>query len=211
MSARRSFEAAPRMRSVTGSGSVMLARMRPNWFIALPVSPMGWFETLPAPPEATRLFAPADLHLTIAFLGDVDETKARASWAALAWPLPAMIATLGGVGPLGPKHRYSALSAALDEGREAVERAIATARVACCAAAVVTVDPRPALAHVTIARPQRRASDAERAAALAWAAEITLPKVPLRLDAAALYTWAEDRKDALFRIVERASLPISTR
>ncbi len=181
----------------------MLPRMRPNWFIALPVSPEGWFATLPAPPAATRLFAPTDLHLTIAFLGDVDEAKARAAWAALVWPLPALTVTLGDVVPLGAKHRYSALAAELAQGRAEVEHAIATARVACCSAAVVAVDPRPALAHVTIARPQRRASDEERAATLAWAATLTLAAVPLWLDSAALYSWADDRKESLFRIVER--------
>lgn len=189
----------------------MLVRVRANWFIALPVSAEGWFATLPAPPPATRLFASADLHLTVAFLGGVSEARARAAWAALVWPTPPVTVTLGAIVPLGPKPRYSALSAELDEGRAIVERAIMEARTACCEAAGVAIDPRPAIAHVTVARPQRRASDTERAAALGWAAEITLPGAPLRLDTAALYTWADDRKDALFRIVERAELPIVTR
>lgn len=176
--------------------------MQPNWFVGLP-APVA-LELPPAPP-ATRLFAPSDRHFTIAFLGSVTEAQARSAWAALDWPLPAVEVTLGAVVPMGPPRRYSALSFTLDRGRAEVEAAIAKARVACCEAAGVAVDPRPALAHLTIARPQRRATDAERATALAWAKEIRPPAAAFTLGSVALYTWAEDRKSTLFRIVERVS------
>jgi 2'-5' RNA ligase len=55
----------------------------PNWFIALPVSPLGWFERLvPPPPAGFRAFHPDDLHLTIAFLGAVDDATASRGWHA---------------------------------------------------------------------------------------------------------------------------------
>lgn len=180
--------------------------VRPNWFIALPVV-ADWL-VLPPPPPATRVFAPEDRHFTIAFLGAVTEAQARAAWEALVWPDPPATVTLGAVVPMGPKRRYSALSALLEEGRDPIERAIAAARGACCTAAGVAVDPRPAVAHLTVARPQRKATDDERAMALAWASSIALPRTPLRLASAALYTWSADREQALFRIVERAALPI---
>ena len=63
--------------------------------------------------------------------------------------------------------------------------------------------PRP---HVTLARPQRRASDAQRARGLAWAAELALPVPTVRLDRVALYTWSDNRKERLFRMVEVRSL-----
>ena len=60
---------------------------------------------------------------------------------------------------------------------------------------------RPPKAHVTLARPQRSATLSQREAALVWAKALRLRDVRVRLGAPALYTWAEDRSRALFRIV----------
>lgn len=153
-----------------------------------------------------RVFAEADLHVTIAFLGPVDEAVAHAAWEALVWPLGPTPVTLGEVVPLGPPDRYSALSALLVQGRWEIEAAIATARKPVCAVANVDEDPRPPKAHVTLARPKRRASEEERQGALRWASEIRLAAASLMLDRVALYTWADDRKETLFTIVRTRQL-----
>lgn len=177
--------------------------MKANWFIALPVPADGWFSALPPPPAAMRGFGPSDLHLTLAFLGAVSEEAARAAWGAFVWPLPAAVdVSLGAVVPMGSPARFSALSALLDDGRERLEAAMTEARGAAYHAAGVQPDVRPAKAHVTLARPQRKATLAQREAGLLWAASLALPRMPLRLAAPALYTWSEDRSRALFRIVE---------
>lgn len=179
-----------------------------NWFVALPVAAAGWFDRLvPHPPEGLQRFHPEDLHLTIAFLGRVGEEAARAGFAAVHWPLPAMRATLGRVVPMGNERRYSALSALLAQGREAVEAAMSQTRGAAFTAAGAPPELRPARAHLTLARPQRRATGAQRGAGLRWAAGLALEEVGVQLDRVALYTWAEERATRKFRLVDVRVLP----
>jgi 2'-5' RNA ligase len=83
---------------------------------------------------------------------------------------------------------------------EEVERAMASSRGAAYAAAGVTPDARPPKAHITVARPQRRATPAQRREALRWA-EALAPEARLRLASPALYSWSLDRSQTLFRIV----------
>ncbi|MEZ5962528.1 MAG: hypothetical protein R3F56_01660 [Planctomycetota bacterium] len=174
---------------------------RPNWFVGLPVPPQRWFaEKVPAPPPGIRRFHADDLHLTVAFLGPVAEDPARAAFAAIRWPLPALTVTLGPVVPMG--RRYSALSALIEQGRAAVEAAIGCVRDAACLAAGAPCETRPPKAHVTVARPQRHATVAERAAGLRWAQQVELARVEFTLARVALYSWAEDRRERQFRIVD---------
>lgn len=179
--------------------------MRPNWFVALPVDPAGWYPARVAdPPPGFRRFHPDDLHLTVAFLGGVDEATARAAWAA-APAAPDFETTLGPVVPLGnPRQGYTALAATLESGRTAVEgwmgRAIAPMR----AAAGLAPERRPPLAHCTLARPGRRADAGDRRLGLDWAAALDLGGVRLRLDRLALYTWSADRTRRQFRIVAQS-------
>jgi RNA 2',3'-cyclic 3'-phosphodiesterase len=182
-----------------------------NWFLAFPIDGAPWFETLPPPPPGIRSFHPLDLHATIAFLGAVGEARALAAWAAFPWErcaeLPRTV-TLGEGTPLGPPgvQAYSALSALLvaGPGRAAVEGFIGEARTLACthAGSPPGHDRHPPLAHVTLARPKRRASLGERAAGLTWLEALALPSraLSVRLDRVALYTWADDRKERLFTI-----------
>ncbi len=180
--------------------------MRPNWFVALPVPPLDWFDRLvPPPPEGCRRFHRDDLHLTIAFLGAVGEDAARAGLAALRWPLGLQQVSLGAVVPMGSKHRFSALSALLVEGREAIESAMQAARGPVWQAAGAEPDDRPAKAHFTLARPRRSATRAEREAALRWAQALDLQGTRICLDRVALYTWTADRRERQFRVVETPS------
>jgi len=176
----------------------------PNWFVAVPVPAEGWFDRMiTTPPEGIRRFHPEDIHMTVAFLGGVSEQEAYAGWQALSWTLGPVTASLGAVVPMGAPHRYSALSIELIDGRQEMERAITACRDAICDAAGARRENRPAKAHITVARPNRRAGDSEREAGLRWAKRLDLHRQTVLLDSVALYTWADDRKLRQFKMVER--------
>lgn len=178
--------------------------MRANWFIALPVAAGPWLEAL-QPPPGVRMFGPRDLHVTVAFLGPVREDQARAAFAQ-SFSLAPLQVQLGPVECLGSKRRPSAFSALLLGGRAEVEAAMGAARERMWEAAEARRDTRPPLAHVTFARPMRRASDAEHKQAVRWATALELGAPSAQLDRIALYTWSEDRSVTLFRIVQELPL-----
>lgn len=183
--------------------------MEPNWFVALPAEPDGWFDELvaPHPPPHARLFHREDLHVTVAFLGRAGESGAQRAWGLRGlWRAGPAEATLGEAAGMGPPSRFSALSALFDRGREAIEAGMAACRDPMLAAADAPPEARPIKAHLTFARPRRDATMAQRSAALAWAMHLPLRGVTLRFRELALYTWAEDRRERQFRIVARAPL-----
>jgi len=181
-----------------------------NWFIALPVPAEPWFDPWLehcGPPPALRMFAKSDLHLTVAFLGGVSEERALAAFElAAAFPLAPLDVSLGEVEALGAEQRPSAFSALLKQGRVEVERAMTSSRHALWARAGAQSDSRPALAHVTLARPSRKISAADLQRAIAWARSLQLGEPVCRLERIALYTWSEDRRETLFRIVRDVPL-----
>jgi RNA 2',3'-cyclic 3'-phosphodiesterase len=185
--------------------------MRPNWFLAFPIDG-AFLLDLPPPPAALRRFHPEDVHLTLAFLGGCGEDGARRALDALdqclnVAPPRALDVTLGEVVPMGgSSHDYSALSALLSEGRDAATATLTTYRDTLTEAASGRRDTRPAKPHITLARPKGRATVADRAAGLAWAATLELRAIPARLDRIALYTWNERRLERLFQIVEERPL-----
>jgi 2'-5' RNA ligase len=171
-----------------------------NWFIALPVAAGAWFERLQAPP-GVRLFGRNDLHITVAFLGAVSEQLALSAFElGSALPLAALDIQLARVEALGSARRPSALSALVGTGRQCVEEACTAVRDGMWERAQAKRDTRPALAHVTLARAQRRATRAEWATALRWAHDLELGAPSCRLDRIALYTWSDDRAQSLFRV-----------
>lgn len=177
---------------------------RENWFFALPVE--GAFVLdLPAPPENFRRFHPDDVHVTLCFLGPCGEAAALAALDALdahATELerPSIAVRLGAVVPMGPRRAYSALSALLTEGRESTETLMESLRDVLSDAAGAPREQRAPKAHVTIARPSRRATAGERRAGLAWAAACDLSSVTCALDRVCLYRWSEDRSERMFRV-----------
>jgi len=183
--------------------------MRPNWFFAFPLQ--GSFVLdLPELPHGFRRYHPDDVHLTLAFLGGCGEASAMKALEALdarlheLRPRPLDV-SLAEVVPMGPKHKYSALSALLAKGRAQTETCIGALRDAPTLAAKGREDKRAPKAHVTLARPFR-AKEAERKAGLAWAESLDLGPVHARLDRIALYTWSETRRERLFQIVAERSL-----
>jgi 2'-5' RNA ligase len=184
--------------------------MRPNWFIALPVPAEPWFRERVAaqPPPSVRLFHPDDLHLTIAFLGSVEESAARRAWElASLWRQGAVSVSFGEVVGMGPPAEFSALSALLESGRAEVEEGMRACRDPMIAAASARPELHPIKAHVTLGRPRRDARQSGRNAALAWALRLPLRDLTVELSEIALYTWPEDRRERQFRTVERLRLP----
>jgi 2'-5' RNA ligase len=179
---------------------------RPNWFFGFPLDG-AFVGELTDVPTSLRRYHPDDIHLTLSFLGGCGQEGAERALAALdarleSAPVPAIDATLGEVVPMGGSRRdYSALSALLDRGRTEATACIADVRDALTLAATGRREKRPPKPHVTIARPRRGATDEARAAALAWAAALDLSSVRARLDRIALFTWSDDRRERLFRIV----------
>ena len=188
---------------------------RPNWFFAFPVEG-AFVRELPAVPKVFRLFHPDDVHLTLAFLGGTGEEPARRALdvldASLAErPLPALDVTLGAVVPMGSPRRYTALSALLDEGRAALVACLTDLGGLLCETALGRRPSRPAKPHVTVARPRPRASESDRAEGLAWARGLDLTHVRRKLDRIALYTWSDQRRERLFKIVAERKLPATLR
>ncbi len=159
----------------------------------------------PAPPARVRVFAPSDLHLTLGFLGAVQEADARNAWGRIGdfASFRGVTGSFSRVEPLGHPRKPSALAAIVETGRGALSEMIAEARDPLLKAAGAPEDGRPPLPHMTLARIQRRANAAERREALRWAQAIDLRGVAFVAAAVALYTWAEDRQERLFQIVER--------
>lgn len=150
--------------------------------------------------------------MTLAFLGGCGEDGAQRALATLderlrSAPLQAIDISLGEVVPMGGSRRaYSALSALLETGRAEATACLAALRDPLTEAATGRRDKRPPKPHVSIARPRGRASDVDREAGLAWAAQLDLRAVHAKLERIALYTWSEVRRDRLFRIVAERRL-----
>jgi 2'-5' RNA ligase len=184
---------------------------RPNWFFAFPLD--GSFVTdLPEPPKALRRFHPADVHMTLAFLGGCGEAAALGALATFdqrlaAGPLPVLDVSLGPVVPLGrSKSGYTTLSALLARGRAEATAWLTAERDALHDAAKVPRTKRPAKPHVSLARVRGRANAESREAGLAWAAALELGAIRARLDRVALYTWNDVRREQLFKIVAERRL-----
>ena len=143
--------------------------------------------------------------MTLGFLGSVQESDARRAWDRIG-DFPSFRTVTGafsGVEPLGHPSKPSALCAMVDDGREPLAGMITEARQTLLSAAGAPEDTRPPLPHMTLARIQRRAKAAERRQALRWADTIDLRAVTFTAPSVALYTWADDRQERLFQIVER--------
>lgn len=178
-----------------------------NWFIALAVPTEAWWQRVPQPPDGVRLFAPEDVHLTIAFLGPCGQVRAEVAFElASEWPAGAIDATLGEIRPMGNPRHPSALSAIVTGGAEEISSAILVVRDGMRQRAGAPIEDRPPLPHVTIARPSRRASRETQRAASAWARSVDLARPRVTLSRLALYTHAEDRALRLFR--EHASVRV---
>jgi len=184
---------------------------RPNFFFAFPIDGKFVLE-LPALPSNFRRFHPEDVHLTLAFLGACGDNAAQRALVALEQrleqepqaPIDVSLAEVVAMG--GSRRTYSALSALLARGRSEASACISALRDLLTQTAVGRTETRPPKPHVSIARPRRRASEADRSAGLSWAAALQLQSQTARLDRIALYTWSEARQERLFQIIAECRL-----
>lgn len=176
--------------------------MRPNWFIAWPAT----LElTLPPAPSGVRVFHPADRHVTLAFLGGVDEAQAQAAWAVCADVAPSLQGRLTEVRPLGARDAPSLT--AIVEGLGDLE-VLTVARDLARLEAGLQPEERALLAHVTLARMKRGAREPAVRAGVAWAKALPVAGVPAQLGPLSLYTWSEARAERLFRVVRAAEVGV---
>lgn len=184
--------------------------MKPNWFVGYPVLDGPWRkEALEGVPDGMHIFSPADLHLTLAFLGGVSEGDARRAWTlAQNTPPQSVTATLHTIAPFGKKSRPSAFSMTLarDEAREELCRALQGLGAKMRKEVGLEPEKRSPRPHITVARPGFKASDALRSQGLVWCENTPISGARTRLDRIALYTWSRDRRKSLFRIVEEMRL-----
>lgn len=178
----------------------------PNWFIGFSLQGNSWLEShVRAAPAQVRRYHPGDIHLTVAFLGQVSQAQAAAAWKALAWTAGTVNAKLGLVELMGQLPQASALSARVDEptGRLAAE--ITQVRPVVYRAAGIDGDQREVRPHVTVARIARAATSEEQHAAVEWAHQLQLGEVEVSFGTLALFTASGVRGPQQYRIVERRS------
>ena len=188
--------------------------MEGNWFVGLPVATAApLLARLGSPPPRVRLFHPADLHITVAFLGPVGVEAARAGWAALEAHLDAVsvhagtVVALDAVRALGSSRRPSAITATFGQGRPALEALLRTLRDPIADAAGARRETRPPTPHVTFARVHRRARKDEHQEAIRWARSLDIGGLACRLESLALYGWAKDRSVRQFACLAERPLP----
>lgn len=170
--------------------------MQPNWFIAFTLEITGL--SLPLAPDGLRVFSPQDRHLTVAFLGRLPEDAVFNSWARakqLPWEMVnggfSEIRLLGG----------SAWSAIVRSSVPDVSDML-NQRESLCAAAGVPADDRKILPHVTLARMPRNPVSSVREHIVQWSEAIRLDSARFVTTGLGLFSWAEDRKQHLFKVVE---------
>lgn len=178
-------------------------RIRPNWFLALPLPEgCGWHEAAAGAPPGLRRFAPADLHLTVAFLGPCGEGTALQAWRALeGLGSPPMRIAAGGWRALGPPHQPSAYGLTLAEGHAALVELLTHWGGQALQAAALPPPSRSPLPHVTLLRPCRREALQWRGPMQDWMASAPLPSQLLTLAELGLWTWSRDRSQRLFELV----------
>ena len=181
----------------------------PSSFVAFVIDEAPFFDAVTSTlPPRVRALHREDLHLTLAFLSGVSPERARRAFEVVsAQPLSSIAIRLGAVVPMGPPERWTALSALIDEGREAATAAMSAVCDLATDAAGVARETRPPVPHVTLARLHAKATTEERAAAVAWASSLSLD-APLTLSAIALYTGRSVRPPGqpAYQIVLRRSL-----
>jgi 2'-5' RNA ligase len=181
-----------------------------SWFVAFPVVAGDWFARLSPVPAGTRFVAAADLHLTLAFLGAVGESRARTAFNGLsATAIRCVEIRLGAVVPMGSPGRANALCAKVepaDTESRTIAEALTASRDSIFEAAALPRETRTMRPHVTLARIRRKADVEQRRRAIAWAEKNDLTSIRIRLDRIGLYAAARDRSTHAYDVVESRDL-----
>ncbi len=181
---------------------------RGNWFVGIPIDAADWLPELrQGAPAGLRFFDPADVHMTIAFLGRLAMDRVERVVAALdaipAAEFPLFNARPGRLLLLPSPRRFSAVSFSLDAGAQRAAQLMGRHRKTFYAAADVPGDTRAPLPHITIARPRRGLGAGELGDIKVWAQSIEPPQGGIQIGAPALYCWARERGERQFEVVHR--------
>jgi 2'-5' RNA ligase len=180
----------------------------PNWFVAFPVyfssGLLFWLrEHRSAPPQRLCFFKPVDLHLTLAFLGKLEPAEVRPvlKWLedhcdvfpdVLSARCRELLLLPGGL-------RCSAIALSVEDDTGMLIPGIGESRKELLRLAGKPEDSRPVLPHVTVARPRRKLSDAEKVKMLLTSG---LPEnLEIHLHRPVLFTRSLDRTESLFRMI----------
>lgn len=171
--------------------------LRGNWFAGWPLrlEPEDWLPGLAreAPP-GWRWFHPADLHVTLAFFGPARPERVEAVLHAMRAVPPAGAPVDFTRWRLLPdERRFSALALMPDDDGDPLRPLMENWRGVLLQAADALGDARPALPHLTVARPPRKLPHEERARLRQWALGLAAPAVSGRPGPLSLFTWAADR------------------
>src|SRR5882757_3590476 len=149
--------------------------MTPNWFVAWPVSGADeWIAALEtSAPGGLNFLAPADLHVTLAFLGRYEPGQLTKMASLLkGFSMLEIEAAPSQFTAFPQARRFSALAFVLGPGRVAVEGEITKWHDRICREAGASIEIRPSLPHVTVARPDRRIGESDRNEALEWMVQL---------------------------------------
>jgi len=180
-----------------------------NSFVAAPIENVGyWFDNyLENRPNAVRVFHPEDLHMTIAFLGKISADQQAAVIQAMEKLAHAEFEiSFHRLVALPNAKRMSALSFSVNAGFQEAVNLIETWRAPIFKSISTEVETRPALPHITIARPERRANSQERKSILGWLKTVEAPRLKIPINRVALYTWSDNRKETQFKILYETPL-----
>ncbi len=177
-----------------------------NWFIALTVDAPWWFENLEFP-EGARKFHPEDLHCTIAFLGSINLHQVEAAQTLLrSMREPSIECQFSSLMCLPSEKNFRALAVGLHDQQNLTSSIIRRYRDEFHRAVGQQAETREVLAHVTLARPSRSCTRDQQSTIIHWMKQQHIPSTSLVLNSCALYTWADDRRERQFRIVEQIAL-----
>jgi 2'-5' RNA ligase len=142
------------------------------------------FRILPDALPALRRVRPDLFHLTLAFLGEVLDTALEAVSAACAvaaGEIEPFTVSLDRVGSFPPRRGDAAVWAGVAEGAETLRRLAGAVRAE-LERAEIRFDPKPFVAHVTLARIRGEADIAERRAVAAALTRIPPPDLRFRAE-----------------------------
>lgn len=142
------------------------------------------FRILPEALPALRRVRPDLLHLTLAFLGEVPDPKIEAvaaACAAAAGDAAAFAISLDRVGSFPPRRGDAAVWLGVADGAGPLERLAAAVRFE-LQRAEIAFDPKPFVAHITLARTRGEAGLAERRAVAAALVRIRPPQLRFRAE-----------------------------
>ncbi len=142
------------------------------------------FRILPEAIPALRRVRPDLLHLTLAFLGETPDVKfdaVAAACAVAAREAPAFAISLDRVGSFPPRRGDAAVWLGVADGAAPLQRLALDVRAE-LERADIRFDPKPFVAHITLARIRGEAGLAERRAVAAALVRIRPPRLSFRAD-----------------------------